>query len=76
MGSMIYANDIVGLQIDVFDDESAMTTCPGVDGSGFYSCNAVGRYLQLTKDLNESFTICDLTFYSEPNLISQVNGVW
>ena len=74
MGTRVYQSDIVGLKMQVIQEDSTSTDCPEIDGSGFYSCNAQGRYIKLYKQQPSSeFHLCDLTFYEEPNLISLVD---
>ena len=58
------------------EDGGPSTDCPDVDGSGFYSCNAQGRYIKLSKQQpSAQFHICDLTFYEEHNLISLIDPI-
>ena len=42
MGSVMYSENLDGLVMKVTDDTGGSTTCPDVDGSGFYDCKAEG----------------------------------
>ena len=74
MGSVKNNDDLSGVIMTLYDaSESTITTCGNngaitVDGSGFYSCSANARYVELAKaTLGGKITICDLTIYEEEN---------
>ena len=68
MGSVKNNDDLIGMEMTILGNGS-QTSCPTVDGSGFYSCSAVGRYLMFSKpELGSKFTICDVAIYESENL--------
>ena len=42
MGSVVNNDNLIGLEIKIVDDLGAKTSCPVIDGSGFYHCNTSG----------------------------------
>ena len=74
MGSVMNNDDLIGTQIYTAAESSSRSLCATVDGSGFYDCNGIGRYIELEKPVEGStFTICDLTFYEQSNIIMSVD---
>ena len=74
MGSVLNNDNLLGLNIWIRDDVGTWTSCPTIDGSGFYDCKASGRYIELKKPvLGSEVTICEVAFYSEKNIITSVD---
>ena len=75
MGSAMNNDDIIGLKMTVEDQYSFNTVeCDVIDGSGFYDCNLTGRYIKLEEENGNEFTICEVTFYTEANIITSVDA--
>ena len=76
MGSVKNNDDLLGMEMKILEDSTGnWVSCPAVDGSGFYSCSVVGRYLKLSKtSLSSKFTICEVTIYEEENLTPLVQS--
>ena len=74
MGSVKNNADLSGIRIYAAIDAYNRSLCAIVDGSGFYDCGGVGRYLELEKPVEGgAFTICDVTFYKQTNILMSVD---
>ena len=65
--------DIAGVDMLMFTiPNTNMIRCQDtLDGSGFYHCGSIARYLKLIKfEENTSFTICEIRIYTHTNLMA------